>query len=594
LGGDSVDIPSLLPLHHHHLAGEILNHSNWVEFIFLLVILSALVKPVGLYLCKVFDPQGKTGLEFILKPLERITYKLCRIDTTAEQDWKKYTASIFLFTLFCFLSLFSILMFQNILPLNPQKIEGMGFVESFNVAVSFVTNTDWQNYVPEEEVSYFATIFGLVVQNFCSAGVGICVATACIRGIANNSSKSLGNFWVDLIRVSYYLLLPLSLFLSVIFISEGVPQNFKPYTQAHTLDQDRTQLIAQGPMACFESIKLIGSNGGGSTNADSAHPYENPTPFSNWLQNLSILLIPAAQVYYFGKSVQNQKHGWSIYIFMLLLFSLGAYLNSTIEAGGNPLLADKMLDLSEGNMEGKEQRFGVFDSALFATSTTAVSNGAMSSSHTCYLPWAQAILLLNMQTGNIIFGGVGSGLYSLVHLILISTFLAAMMIGRVPQYLGKKIEAFEMKMSLLPVIIYAIGILGLTSLSFMSGWGKLVLPTEPTHGFTGMLYAFSSTMANNGSDFAHINATSIFFKLSTAFSMMAGRFLVILATMALAGSLAVKKRLPEGSGSLRVSGATFIILISAVFLIINALGYLPALLLGPELEHILMNEMMQP
>lgn len=570
-----------------------MNHSNWLEFIFLLIILTALVKPMGLYLCRVLDPQGKTGLEFLLKPLERITYRLCRIDTAAEQDWKKYTASLFLFTLFCFLFLFFILLFQHIFPLNPQKIEGLDLVGSFNVAVSFVTNTDWENYNPEKDISYFSTIFGLVVQNFCSAGVGICVAAACVRGIANHSSKSLGNFWVDLIRVCYYLFLPLAIFVSAVFISEGVPQNFKAYTQAKTLEKDQAQVIAQGPIACFESIKLLGSNGGGATNADSAHPYENPTPFSNWLQILSILLIPAGQTYYFGKVVQNQKHAWSIYIFMLLLFSIGVILTSTTEAQGNPLLADQMLDLSEGNMEGKEQRFGSFDSALFATSTTTVSDGAMNSSHTCYLPWSQGILLQNMQTGNIIFGGVGTGIYSVLHLILVSTFIAAMIIGRAPQYLGKKIEAFEMKMSMLPVIIYIIGILGLTSLSFMSGWGKLVLPTQPTHGFTGMLYVFSSTMSNNGSDFAHINAASFYFKLSTALSMLAGRYLVILPTMALAGSLAMKKRVPEAAGTIPTSGATFILLLIAVYLVINALGYLPALLLGPAYEHILMSEMLR-
>ncbi len=570
-----------------------MTHSNWLEFIFLLIILTALVKPTGLYLCRVLDREGKTGLEFLLKPLERITYKVCRIDTSVEQDWKKYTASLFLFTLFSFLFLFLILLFQHLFPLNPEKIEGLDLVGSFNVAVSFVTNTDWENYNPEKEISYFSTIFGLVVQNFCSPSVGICVAAACVRGVANNSSTSLGNFWVDIIRVCYYLFLPLAILVSAVFISEGVPQNFKPYTRAQTLEKEEVQVIAQGPIACFESIKLLGSNGGGATNADSAHPYENPTPFSNWLQILSILLIPAGQTYYYGKSVQNQKHAWSIYIFMLLLFSIGVFLTSTMEARGNPLLTDQMLDLSEGNMEGKEQRFGSFDSALFATSTTTVSDGAMNSSHTCYLPWSQGILLQNMQTGNVIFGGVGTGIYSVLHLILVSTFIAAMLIGRAPQYLGKKIESFEIKMSMLPVIIYIVGILGLTSLSFMSGWGKLVLPTQPTHGFTGMLYVFSSTMSNNGSDFAHINAASVYFKLSTALSMLAGRFLVILPTMALAGSLAMKKRAPETATTFPASGITFILLLIAVYLVINALGYLPALLLGPAYEHILMSEMMR-
>jgi K+-transporting ATPase ATPase A chain len=373
-------------------------------------------------------------------------------------------------------------------------------------------------------------------------------------------------------------------------MSEGIPQNFKPYVKAQTIDSGRQQLIVQGPIASMEPIKLLGSNGGGPTNADASHPYENPTPLTNWLQVLMILLIPAGQIYYFGKMVNNQKHAWSIYTFMLLLFALGAFFTCLLESKGNPLLSEMAFDLNAGNMEGKEQRFGIFGSTIYATATTAVSNGAMNSSHGTFLPWTQGIMLQNMQVGNLIFGGVGTGLYSILHLIMISTFIAALIIGKAPQYLGKKIEAFEMKMNMLPVIISTIGILGLTSLSFLTSWGKQKDGESGPHGFISMLYTFSSTMSNNGSASGNIQKDSVYYNIATSAAMLAGRYLVILATMALAGSLARKKRHPEERASSPISGITFILLILSVYLIINALCYLPALLLGPEYAQILLIE----
>ncbi len=564
-----------------------MEYTDWLQLTFFLIILTALAKPMGLYLFKVLDPEGKTGLEIVLKPLEKFTYRCCGIDSTAEQNWKKYSASLFIFTLFCFLFTFLILFFQSRLPLNPQKMPSLELSEILNVTISYITNTNWESYTPEQDMSYFSTLFALVVQNFCSAGVGICVAAAFVRGIASNSSKSLGNFWVDIVRICYYLFLPLGLLFAVILMSEGVPQNFKPYTKAHTVDGGEEQLIVQGPMASFMSVKLLGSNGGSPTSADCAHPYENPTPLSNWLQILSIMLIPAGQIYYFGKKVCNQKHAWSIYIFMVFLFLLGVYCTTYLESRGNLLLSPMTFDLSQGNMEGKEQRFGILGSTCFSTATTAVSNGSMNSDQCCFYPWAQGIFLQNMQVGNIIFGGVGSGLYSVIHLVLISTFIAALIIGRSPQYLGKKIEAFEMKMTMLPVMIYIIGILGFTSLSFLTGWGNALPSTTKPQGFTAMLYAMTSTMSNTGSDFDNINKASLYYNMTTSMTMLAGRYLIILPTLALAGALAMKKKNLEETASFSLSGLTFILLIIAVYLIINALGYLPAILLGPVYEHLL-------
>jgi potassium-transporting ATPase potassium-binding subunit len=569
-----------------------MEHSDWLQLIFFLVILTALAKPMGLYLFKVLDPQGKTGLEIVLKPLEKFTYRVCGIDTKVEQDWKKYTAALFIFTTFCFAFTFLILYFQGHLPLNPQKFPSLKLHGILNVTISFITNTDWENYNAEQDMSYFSNLFAFIVQNFCSAGVGICVATAFVRGIAGNSSKSLGNFWVDIVRVSYYLFLPLSLLLALLLISEGIPQNYKPYTKAHIVDGGKEQLIVQGPMASYISIKFLGSNGGCPTAADAAHPFENPTPLSNWVQILGMMLIPTGQIYYFGKMVQNQKHAWSIYIFMVFVFLCGVYFITHLESRGNLLLSPTTFDLSQGNMEGKEQRFGIFGASLFTTASTAAANGSMNSNQCCFYPWAQGVLLQNMQVGNIIFGGVGSGLYSIIHLILISTFITALIIGRAPQYLGKKIEAFEMKMSMLPVIIFIIGILGFTSLSFLTAWGKAQLFATGPRGFTSMLYAMTSTMANNGSDFGNIDQSSLYYNITTSITMLAGRYLVILPTMALAGALVIKKRSPEETGSFPITGLTFILLIIVVYLVINALGYLPAILLGPAYEHFLILERM--
>ncbi|MBS0604620.1 MAG: potassium-transporting ATPase subunit A [Verrucomicrobia bacterium] len=567
-----------------------MTQAHWLELIFILSLILLLAKPIGLYLYRVLDPKGKTGLEFALKPLEKLTYRICSIDASAEQDWKKYTISIFLFTLIGFIFTFLILSFQDLLPLNPEGIPAPSFLDRFNATISFITNTDWENYVPEQEISYFTNMFAFTTQNYCSAGIGICVAAALARGIAANSSKLLGNFWVDIIRICYYVFLPLSLVFAVFFISEGVPQNFKAFAKVCTVDGGNEQTIVQGPMASQESIKLIGSNGGGPTNADSSHPYENPTPISNFAQILAMLLIPAGQIYYFGMVVQNLKHAWSIFIFMTAFFALGVVGIGAFAEEGNTNLIPYGIDLTEGNMEGKEQRFCVFDTALFSNATTAAGNGSMNAMHSSFVPGAQVITLQNMQIGNLIFGGVGSGLYSIVRLIMVSSFIAGLIIGRAPQYLGKKIESFEIKMCMIPIIVFIIGITGLTALSFLTPWGLQGMGQKGPHGFTSILYTFSSTMVNNGTDYGGIDRDTNFFNIATAIAMMAGRYLTILATMAMAGSLATKKKHIEKAGSFPITGFTFIILISSVFFIINALGYLPSIMLGPVYEQILMIE----
>lgn len=560
--------------------------ASWLQLTFLMVVLILLAKPMGTYLYNVLNPQGRTGLEFALKPLERFTYWVCRIDPEAEQDWKQYTLSLFLFSLFGLLLTFLILFFQANLPFNPEQLASFDVITAANAAISYVTNTDWESYSSERALSYFSLMFALTAQNFCSAGVGICVAAALVRGIASNGTKSLGNFWVDIIRVCYYLFLPLSLILSIFFISEGVPQNLQPYVKVQTVDGGKEQLLVQGPIASIESIKLLGSNGGSPTEADSAHPYENPTPLTNLIQILAILLIPVGQIYYFGKMVQNRKHAWSIFAFMALLFCLGVSISTHYEAQGNTLLSEKSFDLSNGNMEGKEQRFGIFDSTLFASATTTVSNGAMNSLHSSYMPFSQIVTLQNMQIGNEIFGGVGTGLYSIIMLVIVSIYLAGLIIGKIPQYLGKKVEAFEIKMSIMPLLVYIFGILGFTGGSFLTDWALKEVGHNGPHGFTEILYTFSSTFSNNGSDYGSLHKDTNYFKIMTAFAMLAGRYLVILPAMALAGSLGMKKKHFEGRGFFPVEGLTFIILLAFVFIVLNALAYLPSILLGPVYEHI--------
>lgn len=541
---------------------------------------------MGVYLFNALDPQGRTGLEFVFKPLERLTYRLCHIDTQEDQDWKQYTISLLIFSFFGLLFTFAILSFQAKLPLNPQKLTSMDMIAVINASVSFVTNTDWESFPPEQTLSYFSTMFALTAQNFCSAGVGICVATALARGIANNASQALGNFWVDIIRVCYYVLLPLSLLIGVVFLSQGVPQNFKPFAKVQSVDGGKIQSIVQGPIASLESIKLLGSNGGSSTEADSSHPYENPSPLTNWLQMLTILLVPAGQIYFFGKMVQNQKHAWSIFAFMTTLFCIGVIVTTHFEEKGNPLLSEMSFDISGGNMEGKEQRFGIFSSTLFSSATTTVSNGAMNSMHSSYMPWGQFIILQNMQIGNEIFGGVGTGVYCIVMLIFVTIFIAALIVGKAPHYLGKKIEAFEIKMCMMPLLVYIFGILGLSGVSFLTQIVTREIEHSGPHGFTEVLYAFSSTMSNNGSDYGTAHIENNYFNIATAICMLAGRYLTILPALALAGSLAAKKKHPEDKGFFPGQGLTFLFLLIFIFVVINALAYLPSLLLGPIYEQI--------
>ena len=561
---------------------------DWLQLIIFIAILTALVKPVGVYLYRVLDQKEKTGLEFAFSSLERITYKLCSIDPQKEQNWKEYLFALMMFSLAAFVFMFTILGIQQFLPLNPEKFGSITWDLNFNTTASFITNTDWQSYSGETTLSYFSQMFTLTVQNFVSASVGVAVAAALARGIARASGSGLGNFWVDLVRSTYYLFIPLSLVLAIFLISEGVPQNFNNYASIKTLEAQQIQTIVQGPIASQDAIKLLGSNGGGFTDANAAHPYENPTPLSNLVQILAILLIPAAQTYYYGKTVGHQKHGWYIYLIMLLLLVAGIIVTTFFEREGNLNFSGLGVDMSAGNLEGKEQRFGLFGSTLFATGATASSNGTSNSMFSSYTPYASLVLFQNMQVGEIIFGGVGSGLYGIILISFVGIFIAGLIIGRTPEYLGKKIEAYEIKMSVIPLLLFIILILGCTSWACMSDCGRCATGNRGPHELSEILFAFTSTTANNGSAFSSLSTNTPWYNITTGLVMLASRFLCIVATLALAGGLVKKKRLPESIGSFPVEGLTFVFLMIGIIVLTGGLGYLSSLIFGPILEQLYM------
>jgi K+-transporting ATPase ATPase A chain len=561
---------------------------DWIQLSLLLLILTLITKPLGIYIYKVLNPNEKTFLDNIFKPLEKLTYRICHIDTKKEHTWKEYLFCILAFSFFSILFAFVLLGCQQYLFLNPAKLGGISFDLNFNTAVSFQTNTDWQSYGGESTLSYLSQMGPLTLQNFLSPAAGLAVAACLVRGIARYSSKVLGNFWVDITRITYYLLLPLAFICAVFFVSQGVPQNFNPYTKAATLDSGQEQVIVQGPIASQEAIKLLGTNGGGYTNVNSAHPYENPTPLSNFFQLLCMLAIPAAQTYYLGKEIKNQKHGWSLYIAMVIVFIAGLMVCSTFEAKGNPHLAEFGIEASSGNMEGKEQRLGVFSSALFATVTTTTSTGAANSSHDSYTPIGGLIPMLNIQLGEIIWGGVGSGLYSIILFVILAIFTAGLIIGRTPEYLGKKIEALDIQSSMLGILIFIFAILGFTAWACVSNWGAAAIGNEGPHGFSEMLYAYSSAAGNNGSAFGGLSANTPWWNITLAFAMLIGRFALITFVIILAGSLVKKKKLVSDTASFPVSGMTFTALLIAVIILIGALSFLPALIMGPFIEQFFM------
>jgi K+-transporting ATPase ATPase A chain len=471
---------------------------------------------------------------------------------------------------------------------------------AFNAAVSFMTNTNWQSYPGESTLSYFSQMVGLAFQNFASAAVGIAVAAALVRGIARRSAASIGNFWRDVVRITLYVLLPLSIVVAVFLVSQGVIQNFRAYQTAVPVQPAaapgagggdgtaRLQVIVQGPVASQEAIKLLGTNGGGYVNANSAHPYENPTPLSNFVEMLSILLLPSALTYYFGRSVRNRRHGWAVWAAMLTLFLLGFFVTWTAEQAGNPRLHALGVDPAGGNMEGKEVRFGVFDSALFAVVTTDVSCGAVNSMHDSYTPLGGLVPMLNIQLGEVVFGGVGSGLYGMLVFVILAVFIAGLMVGRTPEYLGKKIESYEVKLCVIVVLALIFDILWFTAWAVASKWGLTALGNAGPHGLSEILYAFSSAGGNNGSAFAGLTTNTYWFNTTMGFAMLVGRFAVILPVLALAGHMARKKSVPETRGSLPVSGVLFVLLLVGTIVIVGALTFFPALCLGPVLEHFMM------
>ena len=589
--------------------------SGWLQFALYFVALVLITKPMGLYLLQVLDANGGTWLDPVLRPLERLTYRLMGVDRNKEHNWKQYTLAMLLFSLVSCLFTYAILRLQNLLPLNPQGLGAVSADLAFNTAVSFTTNTNWQSYVGETTMSYFSQMVGLAFHNFVSAATGIAIAAALVRAIARHSAQTIGNFWVDLVRVTYYLLLPICLVFAVFLVSQGMIQNFNGYTKATLAepmkiqvekknDQGETikgsddkpvmeeqtvteQNIVQGPMASQVPIKMLGTNGGGYTNANAAQPFENPTPLSNFMQMLAIFAIGSGFTYYLGRMVKNQKHGWTVWAVMLALFIAGVLVAWQSEAAGNPIHHSLGVAAADGNMEGKEVRFGIFNSALFATVTTDASCGAVNSMHDSFTPLGGFVPLFNMQLGEIVIGGVGAGLYGMLVFVVLAVFIAGLMVGRTPEYLGKKIESYDVKMSMLALLILAVDILGFSAWAIVSKWGTGAMNNSGPHGFSEILYAYTSGTANNGSAFAGISANTPWLNTTIGFAMLIGRFLMIVPILALAGSLVRKKVTPASAGTFPVHGGTFFVLLTGTVLLVGALNFVPALTLGPVVEHFL-------
>jgi potassium-transporting ATPase potassium-binding subunit len=589
---------------------------GWIQLALYILILLLLTKPVGLYLCRVLDAEGTTFLDPILRPVEQLLYRLFGIDPKEEQGWIQYTVSMLSFSLVGLLFTYTVLRLQHLLPLNPQGFGAVSPDLAFNTAVSFTTNTNWQNYGGESTLSYFSQMVGLVFHNFASAATGIAIAAALVRGIARHTAKTIGNFWVDLVRTNLYLLLPICIVYSLFLVSQGIIQNFKPYETARLVEpstiqvpkkdaagqeikddkgnpvmEDRkveTQTIPQGPVASQVAIKMLGTNGGGFFNANAAHPYENPTPLSNFFQMLSIFLIPSGLTYCLGRMVKKQKHGWAVWTAMAILFFSALMVCWWAESAGNPRTYALGVNPGSGNMEGKEVRFGVFNSALFSAVTTDASCGAVNSMHDSFTPLGGLIPLFNIQLGEVVFGGVGAGLYGMLIFVVLAVFLTGLMVGRTPEYLGKKIETYDVKLSVLAVMILIFSILGLAAWAIASHWGLAGLNNAGPHGLSEILYAYSSAAGNNGSAFAGLNGNTPWYNTTLGLAMLFGRFVMIVPVLALAGSLGRKKLIPATRGSFPVWGVTFTLVLVGTVVIVGALTFLPALALGPIVEHFLM------
>jgi len=597
------------------------NLNSWTQLALYIGALLLITKPLGRYLVQVLDAQGQTWLDRVVRPVERATYRMCGIDAEREQGWLGYTISMLLFSLAGMLLTYFILRYQDLLPFqslfNPQKLPGVNPHLAFNTAASFTTNTNWQFYGGESTLSYFSQMVGLTLHNFTSAATGIAIAAALVRGIARHTAQTIGNFWVDVVRITYYVLVPICLVFALLLVSQGIIQNFKPYTVAKTLEPYTTsvqktddggkpvatadgkpvmvdqvvdtQTIVQGPVASQIAIKMLGTNGGGYVNANAAHPFENPTPLSNFLQMLSIFAIPSALTWYLGRMVKNQRHGWAVWSAMFILFLTGVFVAWQSEAAGNPIHQKLGLAASDGNMEGKEVRFGIFSSALFATVTTDASCGAVNAMHDSFTPLGGLVPMFNIQTGEVIFGGVGAGLYGMLVFVVLAVFIAGLMVGRTPEYLGKKIEAYDVKLVMIVLMVLSTTILAFTAWAAVADWGKAGLNNSGPHGFSEILYAYSSCVGNNGSAFAGLSGNEMHWDTTTGLAMLIGRFLMIVPILALAGNLAGKKLIPASAGTFQCEGFTFVALLIGTVLLVGALTFLPALAMGPVVEHYLMH-----
>jgi K+-transporting ATPase ATPase A chain len=565
--------------------------NGWLQFLLFIVVLVVLMQPLGLYMARVFEGE-RTFLDRLLKPIERLIFRLSGVKADTEMNWREYTAAMLLFSFVSLLLTYVIERVQHILPWNPQGLAGVEPALAWNTAASFTTNTNWQSYVPETTMSYFTQMVGLAYHNFLSAAVGIAVAVALVRGIARRQAQTIGNFWVDATRSILYVLVPICLIFTPILIEQGVIQNLKPYTQARTVE-NQAQTIAQGPVASQEAIKMLGTNGGGFFNTNSAHPFENPTPLTNFLEILAIFLIPAALTVTLGQMAKSPGHGWAVFACMSFLFLVALVSIYWAESHPHPLVqgVDQHAGAlqSGGNLEGKEVRFGIANTALFAAATTDASCGAVNGMHDSFTPLGGMVVLANIMLGEIVFGGVGSGLYGMLIYVVLAVFIAGLMVGRTPEYLGKKIEAFDVKMAMLYVLIFPLLILTFTAISILCPAGLSGITNPGPHGLSQILYAFTSAAGNNGSAFGGINANTNWFNITLGFTMLSGRFLMMIPMLALAGNLALKKSVPPSPGTFPVNTGLFTVLLTCVILIVGALTFFPALSLGPILEHLLLN-----
>jgi K+-transporting ATPase ATPase A chain len=582
--------------------------NGWFQIGLFFALLLAITKPLGVYMARVFSGE-KTFMDPVLRPVERLLYRMTGVDENHEMRWTEYAIAMLLLSGVSMIVLYVILRMQQWLPWNPQHFANVAPDLAFNTAASFTTNTNWQAYSGESTMSYFAQMAGLAYHNFLSAAVGIALAIAVIRGIARREMETIGNFWVDLTRTILWVLLPVCVVVALFFVSQGTVQSLKPYVSAQLVDPQTVQMtdargktttqrvteqmITLGPVASQEAIKMYGTNGGGFFNANSAHPFENPTPLTNFVEMLLIFSIGSGLTYTLGRMTGSQKHGWAVWGAMAVLFLAGVLFVCTAESRGNPQLhgVDQHVSATQsgGNMEGKEVRFGIASSALFATITTDASCGAVNGVHDSFTPLGGMIPMINMMLGEVVFGGVGAGLYGMVVFIILSVFIAGLMVGRTPEYLGKKIEAYDVKMAMLTVLIFSLIILIFTAIGVVTQNGRAGITNPGPHGLSQILYAYTSGAANNGSAFAGLNANTLWYNASMAGDMLVGRFFMVIPVLAIAGSLARKKIVPESAGTFPVTTPLFATLLVSVVLIVSALTFFPALSLGPILEHLLMH-----